>query len=268
MSASADSDQPALAHLFHTVHATQQQQPASLTSSSSATSSSSSSSSSSDSSLAAAPLSSSLSSTRHLRVQAGLAATSRSHVAMELDSSDDKRSDLHDHYKDDDGSGSGSSAGMRDGESDAAAAAAPLSHSKQSVHNPSSSSSSLAHSSDRSPPRSILKRSSGRKRSLRWDESNLAVNESEKVPRMKVDEPKTPYHAAHSSAAALSSMDDSSTGAHEASSGRSSFSSEQHRSAFDQQRVDTVSRTPHSHTKHTRTLTEDNHAAIKTRQER
>lgn len=29
---------------------------------------------------------------------------------------------------------------------------------------------------------------------LRWDEDNLALNEEEKVPRMKIDEPDTPYH--------------------------------------------------------------------------
>ena len=271
MSASADSDQPAVAHLFSSVHATQQQQqqPASV--------SSSSSGSPSAFSLAAAPSSAASHSTRHLRVQPGLAATSRSPVAMELDSSDEKRSDSHNHFHDDDdGGGSGSSAGMRDGNSaDAvatAAASASLSHIAQSTHNPSSSSSSLAHSSERSPPRSILKRSSGRKRSLRWDESNLAVNESEKVPRMKVDEPKTPYHAAHSSAAALSSMNDS-TGAHDESGderhGRSSFSSQQQRSAFDQQRVDAVSSTPLTRTTHTHTLTvRTSSALLETRHER
>jgi hypothetical protein len=29
---------------------------------------------------------------------------------------------------------------------------------------------------------------------FRWDEQNLEQNESEKVPRMKIDEPKTPFH--------------------------------------------------------------------------
>ncbi len=43
-------------------------------------------------------------------------------------------------------------------------------------------------------PRSILKNPTSKKRGIQWDEANLAKNESEKVPRMKVDEPKTPYH--------------------------------------------------------------------------
>jgi hypothetical protein len=30
-------------------------------------------------------------------------------------------------------------------------------------------------------------------RPLRWDEGNLELNESERVPRMKITEPKTPY---------------------------------------------------------------------------
>ena len=29
---------------------------------------------------------------------------------------------------------------------------------------------------------------------IQWDEQNLAQNEDEKVPRMKIDEPKTPFH--------------------------------------------------------------------------
>ncbi len=45
-----------------------------------------------------------------------------------------------------------------------------------------------------SAPRSILKNPSSKKRCLRWDELNLSKNESEKIPRMKVLEPKTPYH--------------------------------------------------------------------------
>jgi hypothetical protein len=32
------------------------------------------------------------------------------------------------------------------------------------------------------------------KKGIVWDESNLLQNEQEKVPRMKVDEPKTPFH--------------------------------------------------------------------------
>eukprot|EP00762_Andalucia_godoyi_P000999 ANDGO_01962.mRNA.1 hypothetical protein H257_04957 len=35
--------------------------------------------------------------------------------------------------------------------------------------------------------------SSSTSKHIRWDEHNLDVNESEKVPRMKIDEPKTPY---------------------------------------------------------------------------
>ena len=31
-------------------------------------------------------------------------------------------------------------------------------------------------------------------RSLQWDEANLQLNEEEKVPRMKIDEPPTPYY--------------------------------------------------------------------------
>lgn len=45
-------------------------------------------------------------------------------------------------------------------------------------------------------PKGILKSvfsESGSKRSLQWDEDNLIVNEAEKVPRMKIDEPKTPF---------------------------------------------------------------------------
>ena len=37
-----------------------------------------------------------------------------------------------------------------------------------------------------------------------WDEDNLALNESEKVPRMTIDEPKTPYHAPGSPALSAS----------------------------------------------------------------
>lgn len=29
---------------------------------------------------------------------------------------------------------------------------------------------------------------------MKWDEGNLLKNEIEKVPRMKIDEPPTPYH--------------------------------------------------------------------------
>ena len=31
-------------------------------------------------------------------------------------------------------------------------------------------------------------------RGVKWDEANLLQNEEEKVPRMKIDEPKTPYY--------------------------------------------------------------------------
>jgi len=37
-----------------------------------------------------------------------------------------------------------------------------------------------------------------------WDEDNLALNESEKVPRMTIDEPKTPYHRPGEGSPALS----------------------------------------------------------------
>lgn len=51
-------------------------------------------------------------------------------------------------------------------------------------------------------PRPILKNDSRRPSlkvsSIRWDEDNLEVNENEKVPRMKIDEPKTPYHKSSS----------------------------------------------------------------------
>lgn len=40
----------------------------------------------------------------------------------------------------------------------------------------------------------VTKQSRKRVLPLHWDEENLARNECEKVPRMKVDEPKTPYH--------------------------------------------------------------------------
>jgi hypothetical protein len=54
------------------------------------------------------------------------------------------------------------------------------------------------------PPRGILrnkKASSGdqKKHDLIWDEVNLLQNEEEKVPRMKIDEPKTPFHYADGS---------------------------------------------------------------------
>mmetsp|Transcript_11360 Transcript_11360/g.21854 ORF Transcript_11360/g.21854 Transcript_11360/m.21854 type:complete len:156 (-) Transcript_11360:188-655(-) len=32
------------------------------------------------------------------------------------------------------------------------------------------------------------------KKNFKWDEKNLDQNEEEKVPRMKIDEPPTPYH--------------------------------------------------------------------------
>jgi len=42
----------------------------------------------------------------------------------------------------------------------------------------------------------ILKKESNRKkrRSIVWDEDNLHLNEIQKTPKMKIDEPKTPYH--------------------------------------------------------------------------
>lgn len=44
-------------------------------------------------------------------------------------------------------------------------------------------------------PRSCLKHKSAEpRRGVRWDEPNLQQNEDEKVPRMKIDEPKTPFH--------------------------------------------------------------------------
>lgn len=33
-----------------------------------------------------------------------------------------------------------------------------------------------------------------RRRSLTWDEQNLSLNEAQKTPKMKISEPKTPYH--------------------------------------------------------------------------
>ncbi len=63
----------------------------------------------------------------------------------------------------------------------------------------------------RVPKKVILKNAPGRhetedasalsKSPLKWDEDNLLVNESEKpATRMKIDEPKTPYHhAVHAS---------------------------------------------------------------------
>ena len=152
--------------------------------------------------------------------------------------------------------------GMADGDdatadslssSSSAASSSSTSSSAFSLHNPSSFSSSLSSfAADRPAPRSILKRATGRKRSLRWDESNLAVNESEKVPRMKVDEPKTPYHAhshSHSSSVGSSSglsSAGSTTGSF--SSGSSSTSEMTHRSAFDQHTVDAVSQQTQTHT--------------------
>jgi len=53
--------------------------------------------------------------------------------------------------------------------------------------------------SSSSTPKSILADSTGRRRksqrraSIQWDEANLEQNEEEKVPRMKINEPKTPY---------------------------------------------------------------------------
>lgn len=48
---------------------------------------------------------------------------------------------------------------------------------------------------------------------IHWDEDNLQLNESEKVPRMKINEPKTPYqtslrHATHDSNNSIGSMSD------------------------------------------------------------
>ena len=50
-------------------------------------------------------------------------------------------------------------------------------------------------------PKPILKKTKepeGHISNITWDEQNLELNESEKVPRMKIDEPKTPYHTAMS----------------------------------------------------------------------
>ena len=175
--------------------------------------------------------SSSSNSPRHLRVQPSLPTASHlSSVGMELDS-DEKRADSDSSYH-------SHSRYHYDGAADGDASSASSAPSSSSQHNPSSSSSSAA-ASDRPPPRSILKRATSRKRSLRWDESNLAVNESEKVPRMKVDEPKTPYHAAHSVHST------SAPGSAGGSGGGGSFS-QPHRSAFDQQFVDTVSTARHT----------------------
>lgn len=46
------------------------------------------------------------------------------------------------------------------------------------------------------PPKSALKKTSTRPKraTIMWDEENLDANESERVPRRKIDEPKTPYH--------------------------------------------------------------------------
>mmetsp|Transcript_4018 Transcript_4018/g.9997 ORF Transcript_4018/g.9997 Transcript_4018/m.9997 type:complete len:122 (-) Transcript_4018:341-706(-) len=43
----------------------------------------------------------------------------------------------------------------------------------------------------------ILKQSSSKKGSIKWDEDNLQVNEAIKaeLPPVKITEPKTPYHA-------------------------------------------------------------------------
>ena len=34
----------------------------------------------------------------------------------------------------------------------------------------------------------------GQKKSLRWDEENLDYNEENKTPKMKIDEPPTPFN--------------------------------------------------------------------------
>jgi hypothetical protein len=34
----------------------------------------------------------------------------------------------------------------------------------------------------------------GHEAHIRWNEANLQQNEDEKVPRMKIDQPKTPFH--------------------------------------------------------------------------
>ena len=34
----------------------------------------------------------------------------------------------------------------------------------------------------------------GKKKSLRWDEENLDYNEENKTPKMKIDEPPTPFN--------------------------------------------------------------------------
>lgn len=47
----------------------------------------------------------------------------------------------------------------------------------------------------RGEPRSCLKNKSEQpRRGIQWDEPNLQQNEDEKVPRMKIDEPKTPFN--------------------------------------------------------------------------
>ena len=172
-------------------------------------------------------LASSFSSPRRLRVQPSFPSSSHSSAEMELEPDEPR-------YPAD---------GMADGEYSSAGS---VSSSSSGVHNPSSSSAALPSfaAAGRPRPRSILKRATGRKRSLRWDESNLAVNESEKVPRMKVDEPKTPYHAAHQPSVMLAGV--------AAEEGEAGSNQPPHRSAFDQQRVDAVSlHSPHStHSRH------------------
>ena len=108
--------------------------------------------------------------------------------------------------------------------------------------NPSSSSSSSSSSSQ--PVRSILRPSSGRKRSrsLRWDETNLAVNESEKVPRMKVDEPKTPFHSSSATLSAAAAAAASQPASPPRSPALSAFPS-----PFTQDSVDTVGQRQAAH---------------------